>query len=635
MTINNYQKHNVLYLSLDSIISLYESNNMDYSKFGLVLASKTPICELMYVQRKKRKAKSFLYLNKNSYDMGRKKVIDTILDILFRLKFTGKSLITISGEYSKIKYLIDWIDESKIAFPQTVIQAKELYIRYTTFLRLQIKTKGSDGKYEVGLQHSALYFLENLFNDSHFIGEGVPKMERSGLAKENVLPKVDIYTESLQFFYDIFTQLSQLILKKEEFPALIKVSDKEYYIANYGTSFVVKKDSKDNLFVAFDSTCGRIKTFEEMIDIDRLNRYDTNDQKCFYKRNLKTSISKIIANFNEADNRNFSEARRWIANTAMQSYFMLFLFQTGMNDSTAAGLKWNDDYIIEKDEQNFRTIKYRAGNKPVEFNIQSNFIQDFKKFIELRSYVLQKEENPYLFFMYNTDKKCVSNPVSQFKGSYNGVIRKSLANKFNTKVSPITSRDLRRFKGNFIVEKHGASIAAKSLQNNLSTTLNKYVAAQKEKPEIELSSYFDKLNSTILSNSNKDLDTSIGKCSSYGNPCTMELPRKSEIAVDCKQQEGCLFCSNYKIHADRDDIDKLHSLLYVLEETKYIAEDINQYNLIFMPVINRAQSLVAYFKENVSEKLVEESRCSVFDDELLHPYWEHKLSLLNELGVLK
>ena len=121
MTINNYQKHNVLYLSLDSIISLYESNNMDYSKFGLVLASKTPICELMYVQRKKRKAKSFLYLNKNSYDMGRKKVIDTILDILFRLKFTGKSLITISGEYSKIKYLIDWIDESKIAFPQTVI----------------------------------------------------------------------------------------------------------------------------------------------------------------------------------------------------------------------------------------------------------------------------------------------------------------------------------------------------------------------------------------------------------------------------------------------------------------------------------------------------------------------------------
>lgn len=169
----------------------------------------------------------------------------------------------------------------------------------------------------------------------------------------------------------------------------------------------------------------------------------------------------------------------------------------------------------------------------------------------------------------------------------------------------------------------------------MSTTLNKYVAAQKEKPEIELSSYFDKLNSTILSNSNKDLDTSIGKCSSYGNPCTMELPRKSEIAVDCKQQEGCLFCSNYKIHADRDDIDKLHSLLYVLEETKYIAEDINQYNLIFMPVINRAQSLVAYFKENVSEKLVEESRCSVFDDELLHPYWEHKLSLLNELGVLK
>lgn len=89
-----------------------------------------------------------------------------------------------------------------------------------------------------------------------------------------------------------------------------------------------------------------------------------------------------------------------------------------------------------------------------------------------------------IYFLYNTDKKCVSNPVSQFKGSYNGVIRKSLANKFNTKVSPITSRDLRRFKGNFMVEKHGASIAAKSLQNNLSTTLNKYVAAQKKNQKL-------------------------------------------------------------------------------------------------------------------------------------------------------
>jgi len=628
-----YKKHNVLYLSPDNAIKLYESANIDYSRFGLILASKVPVCELMYTNRKKRIAKSFLYLDRKSYDKNRRKLIDTILDTFFKLKFTGKSLVTINGEYQKIKYFIDWIDDNKIIFPKTIIQAKEVYLRYSTYLRLQIKTKSSDGKYEVGLQHSSLSFLENIFDDYHFISEGIPKMERMNFPKQAIIPKVDTFSEALKFFYDIFTQLSKLILNKKDIPALIKVSGKEYYIANFGNSFLVKKNSLEHRFVAFDSTSGRIKTLEEMIDIDRLNRYKTNDQKCFYRRNLKTSIEKITANFNEASNKNSSEARRWIANTAMQSYFMLFLFQTGMNDSTAAGLKWNDDYAIDRDEQNFRTIKYRAGNKPVEFNIQSNFIQDFKSFLKLRKFVLQEEENPYLFFMYNTDKKCVSNPVSQFKGSYNGVIRKSLANKFNIKVPPITSRDLRKFKGNYILEKHGASIAAKSLQNNLSTTLDKYVATEENQPENELSDYFNKLNSNVLNSSNDDQNISIGKCSSFGNPDPINISNK--ISTDCKQQEGCLFCNHYRIHVDKTDIDKIHSMLFVLEETKYIAEDINQYNSIFSPVIDRANSLLLYFKKNISETIVNNSKYSVFEEEILHPYWEHKLLLLNELGVLK
>ncbi len=72
----------------------------------------------------------------------------------------------------------------------------------------------------------------------------------------------------------------------------------------------------------------------------------------------------------------------YLGTIAMKAYFMHFLALTGMNDSTAATLRWDDEYNIEKEQYNFRNIKYRAGNKPVEYSIRREFILEFKKICE-------------------------------------------------------------------------------------------------------------------------------------------------------------------------------------------------------------------------------------------------------------
>lgn len=70
---------------------------------------------------------------------------------------------------------------------------------------------------------------------------------------------------------------------------------------------------------------------------------------------------------------------------------------TGMNDSTASTLKWNKNYQINKTRQKFRNIKYRAGNKVVEFEIGTKFLKQFQQFILLREFVLNGNESEYLF----------------------------------------------------------------------------------------------------------------------------------------------------------------------------------------------------------------------------------------------
>ena len=61
-------------------------------------------------------------------------------------------------------------------------------------------------------------------------------------------------------------------------------------------------------------------------------------------------------------------------------------------------MMWNKNYQINKTRQKFRNIKYRAGNKVVEFEIGTKFLKQFQQFILLREFVLNGNESEYLFF---------------------------------------------------------------------------------------------------------------------------------------------------------------------------------------------------------------------------------------------
>ena len=632
---NNYKKMNVFYIDFDYFAHFYESKKVDYSKIGIAHNPRIPICEIMYSRRKQYNNKSFIIVDKSSYSESRTNIVNATIDILFKAKSIGRGASVVIRKYKGVKWFVAWMDDNNYSFPKNINQAKEMFIKYSTFLRLKIKEDNTMGHAEATSQRIALDLLETYFNDNTSqVAEGIPLITSVDIKnkKEYKIPPVKDFTFILSFFHGIFSELNRITEEKAEFPCKVRILDKEYWIASFNRTYVLKNGVGSSGVSVFDPVKGASLLPAKMTENYIMECVKKNKEPNISYKYQTKRLAKAWQERLQENNTNInSNTRLKIANTAMQAYFILFLFQTGMNDSTAASLGWNDDYNTLKEEQKFRTVKYRAGNKDVEFSLQSNFMREYNNFIKLREFVLQGKKCDNLFFNYNDG---ITLPNSLKTGNYNIQIRKLHSAKFETSLPSVTSRDIRKFKANYIINKHGGSVAAQALQNSLETTINKYVAVEEENSKIELKEYFSVLNKSIFACSETEISTSIGHCSSYGNPSTV-VSIKS-ISTDCSHQEGCLFCEHYKTHADSEDIAKLFSLLYVIKETRYISEDKKQFDSIFTPVKDRIKSLLNFIETIIEDKnIIYKVKSDVFEQELLHPYWESKLSMLYRLGVFK
>lgn len=163
------------------------------------------------------------------------------------------------------------------------------------------------------------------------------------------------------------------------------------------------------------------------------------------------------------------------------------------------------------------------------------------------------------------------------------------------------------------------------------TLLKHYTGENEETSAEQMTKYYDNLNKSALIHSSNDKEITAGHCSSFGNPDS-DIKLKS-INIDCEKSEGCLFCKHFRCHADSDDVRKLLSLLYIIDETKNKAVSIDHFNSIYLVVINRINHLLKEISL-VQKDLVEKIKEEVFEYEILSYYWEKRLEMLIEIGVL-
>lgn len=617
---NNLEKIPVYYNSMDSLIQI--NKNEDVVKFdnlGIITNKRAIICQILYKEKELIKSPYGIKVNKNSLVKWRKIITEYMIDLSITNYQLGRTSSTINGKNSNIIAFFDWIDKNKLDLNDTKESAVHIYQAYTLFLKSKIRDGSIKNQTASMKQTDIRNMLHAVYSDqenqigsnaSLILGtnQRTSKTQKSSIADQKY---------HYQFYDNFFHQVSNFILENKQFPTKLNLANKEIWCLPSKYMFF---NRDDKIFPnGFNYLDGTVK------EVDVLAK----ERDCSLKH-AKMMINNFSNTLDKA-NKHRSQKKLYLATHALKAFYMLFLANTGMNDSTAATLKWNSDYSIDKQRQKFRNIKYRAGNKTVEFEIGSGFVKEFKQFLELRSYVLGKQSFEYLFFVGSGDS--VSLSPRQEQGSFSSIINKRFKNHIDSDLPTITSRILRVNKTYQSIKQHGIIAASQLAQTSISTLIEHYQGASDELVTEEFGKYFNRLNYNLFNKSYNQIETAIGRCSSMNQPKQLKVPQNF---IGCDKKEGCLFCESYRLHAEKEDINKIFSLKYIINECKYIAKDDEHFKSVYSVVLNRIDNIFQELiqRNYVTKKELKEFEKDVFENENLHPYWEHKLKTLIAIGVL-
>jgi hypothetical protein len=304
-----------------------------------------------------------------------------------------------------------------------------------------------------------------------------------------------------------------------------------------------------------------------------------------------------------------------------------------MNLAQVLALEWSDEYKVCAGRQKFKVIKWRAKGKIQSFEIQSVFLKHFKNFIRLRHYILQGKSYERLFVSLGTNRLKAPEPMKDFipRRMY------SRLRDIDPTLPNITPRQWRAASIDWMFRmKIPLSVAADVAQNSESAIKTSYTAGSPETHREEMTSFFNRISSVVLSESQKiegAQEGPVGLCVNYGAPSALQS--KSRFFPDCRNPEGCLFCGQYKVHADEHDTRKLVSCRYCIRCVEPLASSKEHFEGVFGSVLERIQQLLSEIGQRAKDSsMVERVEKSVDENGELDVYWLAKLEMLIQLNLV-
>jgi hypothetical protein len=567
----------------------------------------------------------------SSLDQERVLISRLLLKYISDLFMDGLRQSTIFSRIRLIMSFLQYLSVNKIDFNIEPDSIKAALINYSEYLLHKVKIY--DKKLNMGLtantahnyQNWVLSFCAYLLNteslkllDHNYIitSNSYQSVETQPLTNEDTATEFNQYTS-------IFRRFSSIVLEHEVFPLTFDVNKDIYWITPNG--WIRHKDSDQvTKLGAFNFNRGQ---HYSILELNLLNRYKNRKRRQGAVIASKKSIDKV--------NTPYSWSRISIALYACKAYFMHFLFLTGENDNTASSILFNKDYIIENSELNFKSIKWRSNGQTVKYNIQNEFINDFKIYLRLRDYLLKYYNSEYKeLFLDILNKKLVAAPTS---GKVSSSIRSSFSYMFSKNTFIATSKTIRVTKGIWIRSNHGSFLSSYILQHSQKTSNSSYTGSNFETSSEELTNYFNTLTTQLLVSPGIEQSTPSGNCVEPAKPQAVpKIASTSFFTIDCTDQKSCVFCSKYRIHADERDIRKLLSMKYLIIQSGHLSSSIKHFHDVYKLILARIDDLLCQIKEIGEEQaqLIIEINKQVFDQEILSDYWYRKLELLDELGVL-
>lgn len=539
----------------------------------------------------------------------------------------GKRPLTMLDVTRKIASFVNWADENgHSSYFVEAESTRRAVCAYASYIRERVVTHSISLHAGATLQRIPIAYLGELLGVEN-LGSGINLLRRDNNTVTSTIPPDQVaQARTLGLCEALFTGLSELVLGGRSYPFGMNMPKHLNYPADMMWIFpsnvwcmpASKLSSKDlgHRRGGFDYFDGRLVTHDEILASDRVDR----------KKRANGVISLAQAVLDSANSDLRHRHRRFMGMVAHNAFIHLFLSRTGMNWTQAVEMQWTGNHGDESKviRQKFRNVKFRAGGKVVYFQLPLKFMSLFKRFLQLRDYLLLGYPDfPGLFF--NLGVNTVGAP-GMIKSAMPGV--GTMLQRIDPSLVQIRSRAWRAAKSDWLLTRADVSTTALLLQNSEQTVLKSYTAGSTDLHQIEMSAFLDKI---VVSEGALPADSSVsavGACASPGYPGEMSAPI-ALMTPNCDAPEaGCLFCDKFRIHADETDVRKLLSCRYTLARTSHLAG----FHNITEPLIDRIDLILEEVKIHNGE-LVPRISKEVEEGEL-DPYWASKFDLLLKLRIV-
>lgn len=441
-------------------------------------------------------------------------------------------------------------------------------------------------------------------------------------------PEKSLVQHNTEVFLAIAKGYGSAVLEMQPYPWLLKMPNYHTYV--FPSNLSIKTPFTTAYADMYNYKEGRLSTTDELSNINHRTKFKNaqdikRSQECIEKHNsLGLNSCYRIAD----------------AAMALNAYMQVFMLMTGSYGTEARQIIYNNTLNIERHITNnsFRAVKFRAGGKTVEYSLGSQHgLRILKDYLTFREYILQGKEFKYLFFRINNNGEY----VQYTEANIAGLVTRARKFFFYKKASILRSRKVRKFKSvHYHEEKHGTKITAKALNHDEKTNQKSYTPSSPDTSKKELGTLWSaikkaakeiKITEDKIGN---DISISTGHCSNKGNP--EKIQEYTPIEPDCKKQFGCLFCSKYIIHADRDDIHKILSVRYVIEQVLKMSTDTQRTEKLLRVLCVRIDYLIERL-QNYSVKtkmLIDKLYVDVFEYGDLTTFWSFRLERYAEMGMI-
>lgn len=571
-----------------------------------------------------------------SYDEVQAAFIKELAITLAERYYLGDSAPTIRHTFLHTREVIEWSEAN--GHPDLFKSCEAHHaalIGYSAHLKERVNSELANNtaraRLTAALSMNILAFPDNDYNY-------IPGITLFGYSKENVKhtqpPSDEEIEELIRPISGIFANIDKFLGTDRRLPYSFPIENDTVWFVHDYQAFMSETVMRDHM-----STYGtpiwnavKVKTLSrmklsnenfhqalahEMKELDQHRRLRFKSNNIYRKRN------HILPEI--ATDRNIHD----LCKLAHDCFIYLFILATSANLQPVQNIIWDEFSTIERGLQNQRVIKNRA-NHEVDISFSARFAKELDWYLSVRQILVGNHDFKFLFGHFAYGK-----PPKQMYGQYPNTAL-TLTQKFIfPQLNRINPRSLRAYHLAHKRDEHGIEASANTGGHTLRTSLESYSTGNPETNLQEATMFFTAIGDRSREFIATSKSISSGECAS-GSRNPVAFYEKPTILPDCKNFIGCLFCKYLFIHLNKEDIRKIYSMRYVIEQLRSIQISPIEYDEYWTPSLTRLNFIISRIKkiDSTLNELSLEIEKQVYEEEGLSPYWQHKLDVLVKIGVL-